>query len=199
MAALMMWDFGEVGTPWGRGGIGGVAVKGLGTPLGPSWSLGPARLLCRNKAPSTSVPWDQALCLQYLSLTEIRPFPFPNVPSLSLCVFFDCQHWAQSPARGCWRLGPTGSQPAFPLRALCRPQEHSLPLACPIPVPLPPLASQVSSTQLSEDSKPSEKSRMASGPYLTFLYLGYIHGCLFPSMFSTCATPCCPFSELGDS
>lgn len=52
----------------------------------PSWSLGLARLLHRNKAPSTSVPWDQALCLQYLSLIEIRPFSFPNVPFLEPSV-----------------------------------------------------------------------------------------------------------------
>lgn len=171
----------------------------------PSWSLGPARLLHRNKAPSTSIPWDQALCLQYLSLIEIRPFSFSNVPFLepsvsSLTVSIGPR--ALPEVAGGW--APQVSQPAFPLLALCCPQGHSLPLACPTPLPPvlhppTPAAPQVSSTQLSEDNKPSEKSRMASGPYLTFLHLGYIHGYLFPSMFSTCATPCYPFSELGDS
>lgn len=152
----------------------------------PSWSLGPARLLHRNKAPSTSVPWDQALCLQYLSLIEIRPFSFPNVPFLepsvsSLTVSIGPR--ALPEVAGGW--APQVSQPAFPLLALCCPQGHSLPL--PVPPAYPP------------PSTPSEKSRMASGPSVTFLHLGYIHGYLFPSVFSTCATPCYPFSELGDS
>lgn len=151
----------------------------------PSWSLGPARLLHRNKAPSTSVPWDQALCLQYLSLIEIRPFSFSNVPFLepsvsSLTVSIGPR--ALPEVAGGW--APQVSQPAFPLLALCCPRAFpSLRLSHP-PTPHPP---------------PHQKSL---GWLLVLLSLFSTLGIFMGTCFHLCfppVPPCYPFLELGDS
>lgn len=75
-----------------------------------------------------SVPWDEALSLQYLSLIEIRLF-FPNVlilePSVSPFDYLRIGPRALPEVAEGW--GPEVLSFVFSLLALCYPQGHSFP------------------------------------------------------------------------
>lgn len=153
MAALMMWGFGDMGTVRGKRWYCQRPRDSLWSQVGP---LDLPGYFTGTRPPARLYPGTR-LCLQYLSLVEIRPLSFFNVPFFEPAVSpLTVSGLGPEPCQWLLEAGP---QTFCSLPSLCWhcTARRGVPFSLPGPPLTPWLASQVSSTQLSGRQQATEK------------------------------------------